>query len=220
MRRIDWIISCRIGPCSPVAAYRTSRAFDGTVAPPGGGFTFSPRRHMRQPAARMCPRSPEQEARVTAPSPGCMFAAPPMPGQSRRQGRPSADCTPQPLSKPWPFIRTDSRVARFVRQHRRALRRCLSTLWRLDRLPCCRTRIWFSEPLPRDECRASPFRSDPLPPDRLAALTGPFSGKNRCKGCLRMGNFRGRSQPRPNCRPSRKDRLDLLLQRCRTHATH
>jgi hypothetical protein len=48
-------------------------------APPGGGCDFSPRKRTRQPAARMRPRSPEQDARVTAPSPACMFAAPPVP---------------------------------------------------------------------------------------------------------------------------------------------
>ena len=39
-RRIGWIISRRISPCSPAAADRTSRAFDGPVASPAGECPF------------------------------------------------------------------------------------------------------------------------------------------------------------------------------------
>ena len=79
-------------------------------------------------------------------------------------------------------------------------------------------RPFFSSPT--DDSRASLLQSDPLPADRLAALAGPFRGKYRCKGSLRMGNFRGQLQPRPGGRPLWKDRLDLLRQRGRTTATH
>ena len=45
-RRIGWIISCGIGPCSAAAADQTSRAFDGPVASPAGECPFSDRKRM------------------------------------------------------------------------------------------------------------------------------------------------------------------------------
>ena len=66
----------RIGPCSLAAADRVARAFDGPVAPPAGAGVFWGRKRTRQPTDGIRPRSPEQEARVTAPFPW-RFAAPP-----------------------------------------------------------------------------------------------------------------------------------------------
>src|SRR5262249_25441482 len=83
-RRIGWIISCRTGPYSPVSAYPPSPAFHSPVALPGGMCLST--RDERQPAARMRPRLPEQDASVTAPSPGCMFAAPPISRAVRASG--------------------------------------------------------------------------------------------------------------------------------------
>jgi hypothetical protein len=74
---------------------------------------FWRRKRTRQPAARMRPRSPEQDARVTAPSAGCMFAAPPhsSSGLGVRDGLQRTvrlnRCRGRGL-----IIRTDCRVAR------------------------------------------------------------------------------------------------------------
>ncbi len=66
--RLDYLTTER--PMQPAAADRTSRAFDGPVTPTAGSCVlFS--ESARQPVDRIPPLSPEQDARVRAPSPGC-----------------------------------------------------------------------------------------------------------------------------------------------------
>ena len=76
------------------------------------GSVFLCRKRTRQPASRIRPLSPEKDARVPASSPW-MFTARQVVRLRGHQGRPSADGSPQPLSKTSLPIQTECRVARF-----------------------------------------------------------------------------------------------------------
>jgi hypothetical protein len=70
-RRIDWIISWRVAPCSPAAAHRRTRVFDGSLAPQASGYASRCRKHAQQSAARIHPGWSEQHSGLTTSSPWC-----------------------------------------------------------------------------------------------------------------------------------------------------
>src|SRR5262249_1852953 len=99
-------------PPSLPLALRGLLALPDRPVPIGQGLALgSPLRC--QPAARVRPLPPEPDAEVPTPTPVC---SPPRPRlkSSGRQGGPSSDGPPQPLSKTWPHHPNRlSRVARF-----------------------------------------------------------------------------------------------------------
>jgi hypothetical protein len=109
-----------------IAIHETGHAIAGLTSGIPAAVRVLRRKRTRQPADRTRPLSPEQDARVTAPS-AWMFAAAPLVELSGRQGQPSADGSPQPLSKTQPYH--PNRLSRCARRSddtdaRREARRC------------------------------------------------------------------------------------------------
>ncbi len=112
------------------------------------------RKRTRQPASRIRPLSPEKDARVPASSPW-MFTACPVLRLRGRQGRPSADGSPQPLSKTSLPIRTECRVARVGPTHRRIPELCQTCSGIVPRMRLPRTRFCRAPNL-TTTCKAIP----------------------------------------------------------------